>query len=517
MKINNIELTNFKLHHNLKFSIEKKNCLIYGENGSGKSSIYKALYSNFYYLKDKDIVNNIIDIRETFRHRDYPAGDFEVNIVFDQQSSQLNRKDNTVINSELIENETIYFTDAKIFHKIIENDFYSVVQNELVKHFPELGELLTLYKELERKLNKIKPEDQVFYELYDDRKQLDNEFKRKFYQLIPIDKINNIIENNFDEHFEIEFLINDSSIEDRKLVKPKISVKIAGINDNNDLINHFNESKLKLISVAIYFSLAKEFENSDSNLKLLVLDDFLTSLDMANRNLLIKYILDNFKKYQIIIFTHNIQFYNLIIKLLNFRNENNKWDIKKIFSRMNDTIEESIIYSKNSNYLKSAKENLFYDKLQISGNLLRKEFEKIINEFKQILELGKTEKLSSIINSLKSEKNSFFKHPHESLDNISNLLNKFDKIVQNIEQPIDKKFLQVQKEIISIKKVIRKNKCDISEVQNLLSKTSFYKSIFMNPASHDDSNTEIYRKECVSSILLLEKLNKILSELKKER
>lgn len=47
MKIKKIELKNFKFHKNLDFEIHKQNCLIYGENGTGKSSIYEALYSVF--------------------------------------------------------------------------------------------------------------------------------------------------------------------------------------------------------------------------------------------------------------------------------------------------------------------------------------------------------------------------------------------------------------------------------------------------------------------------------------
>jgi DNA repair exonuclease SbcCD ATPase subunit len=50
MKIKKIIIENFKFHHHLEFEIRNNNnCLIYGENGSGKSSIYEALYSNFYY------------------------------------------------------------------------------------------------------------------------------------------------------------------------------------------------------------------------------------------------------------------------------------------------------------------------------------------------------------------------------------------------------------------------------------------------------------------------------------
>jgi len=45
-KINKLILENFKFFNGKEeFNFEGKNVLIYGENGSGKSSIYWALYT----------------------------------------------------------------------------------------------------------------------------------------------------------------------------------------------------------------------------------------------------------------------------------------------------------------------------------------------------------------------------------------------------------------------------------------------------------------------------------------
>ena len=47
-KIKNIHIENFKLFlHPFDLSPDGKNVLIYGENGSGKSSIYWAIYTHF--------------------------------------------------------------------------------------------------------------------------------------------------------------------------------------------------------------------------------------------------------------------------------------------------------------------------------------------------------------------------------------------------------------------------------------------------------------------------------------
>jgi len=47
-----------------------------------------------------------------------------------------------------------------------------------------------------------------------------------------------------------------------------------------------------------------------------------------------------------------------------------------------------------------------------------------------------------------------------------------------------------------------------------LNQTEFYKNILFNPASHNDEEKEIYRKECINSIKLLEELNEYLKRLK---
>ncbi len=315
MKINKIELKNFKFHHALDFEIKEQNCLIYGENGTGKSSIYEALYSNFYFFKNNKIATNQIDIREKFIHRDYRTEEeLEVNVLFDDKS-ELNRTENEIRNQELLDNKVIYFANERLLREITENNFYSVLKDILTEHFSKLNELPS-YSILKNKLRRLQTE--VTQEIIQERIDLDTELKNAFYDYIPLKSINDILKDSFDEKFEIDFEFIDSSIEDKKLTYPSIFIGVKGIDDRGDFQNHFNEAKLKLIGIAIYFALAKKYE-TNSELKLLVLDDFLTSLDMANRKLIVQYILENFEKYQKIILTHNIQFYNLIIRLLKLR------------------------------------------------------------------------------------------------------------------------------------------------------------------------------------------------------
>jgi len=377
MRIKQVDIKNFKFHHSLPFDIKAQNCLIYGENGTGKSSIYEALYSNFYYYKNTNIANDIFDIVGTFQHRDY-SENTEVNILFNNQK-EINRENNEVTDSELLENQTIYFANERLLREITEEDFYTLIQNSLKEHFPLLNNLHRIYLDWMRELNKPNNK-KTSSETIEERIELDKQFKTQFFEYIPLTEINSIIKNDLNEKFQIEFNIGDSKIENKKLIYPTIQIKVKDIDDRGDFQNHFNEAKLKLIGIAIYFALAKKYE-VDSDLKLLVLDDFLTSLDMANRKLIIQYILENFGEYQKIILTHNIQFYNLIVKILKSRkNDDNKeeledWDIKNIFLTEENNNLIANIYNIDENYLKQAKIELKkggFQNLKSSGNFLRK-------------------------------------------------------------------------------------------------------------------------------------------------
>ena len=509
MQIKHIELKNFKFHHNLEFDIKQKNCLIYGENGTGKSSIYEALYSNFYHFKNKDIGAGRLDIREKYRHRDYPSEDMDINILFDNKDN-LNRKDNDLDNDNILDNKVIYFANERVLREITEKNFYNIIQNILQEHFPQLSKLLHGYLVLKREEAEFNTE-----ELISKRIELDKQFKIDFFKYIPLDIINDILIKSFDEKFEIDFEIENSIVEDKKLIYPQVSISIRGIDDRGDFKNHFNEAKLKLIGIAIYFALARKYE-TDSELKLLVLDDFLTSLDMANRKLIVQYILDNFGEYQKIILTHNIQFYNLIIRLLKLRknDENNEelseWDIKNIFIRKYENQEVSIISDREEDYLKKAKDELDNYNLSISGNYLRKEFERTSSEFEQLLELGRVEDLDKVLKAIKNL-NYLFPEPSKNLNNI---VVKFNNIINNNINTNDVKYAQLKDEIEVLDDKLNFRNDDLTFLKKTILKTEFYKDILMNSSLHDDTQKEFYTKEFQKSIKILEKLKKILKNLK---
>jgi len=528
MKINKISLKNFKFHNDLEFEIKTKNCLIYGENGTGKSSIYEALYANFYYFKDTTIVNNQISIRDKFLHRDYMSSELKVNISFDNDNELLRTNDN-ITNEDLLTESlgsngqlfsglgdaTVYFANEKILSSIVENNFYDVINSNLSIHFSKLESFKTVYHDIKLKLHQLPSDTELKdTDIIEKRLEADKQYQYKLEHFIPLSDINYILKK-LQCDFEIEFSFNNSTIdnETHDFSNPKISIKIKGIDDRDNFKNHFNEAKLKLISIAIYFAMAKKYE-TENNLKLLVLDDFLTSLDMANRKIIARYILDNFNDYQIIILTHNLQFNNLIQRLL----DTEQWDTKILFTIMENDKLKSILKDKNDDYIADAKifiDTEAYD-LRVAGNLLRKAFENIINEFEQLLELGKIESLNNIINSLRDDNKLFYKEPNKAL---LNLHKRFNKMIeeQSSGRP-DNTIIDSLKELfenLEINKITFIKKDGDNKEYNILKKTEFYKNILLNPSSHNDIENEIYKQECLNTITLLEELNNILVTLKR--
>ncbi len=530
MKIKKAELKYFKFHQNLAVDFDNKNMLIYGENGTGKSSIYEALYSNFYHQKrlDKNIAQNI---QETYRNRKFPTEDLEVNIEFNSGQT-LNRSENNLYSNDTLNNTTIYFANEKILNRLTKENFYIALKDTLIEHFPKLKELIDLYSDFDnietvkRKIiEEIKSEDpsEILDTFNKKIAYANSNFETKFKEIFIDDEINKIINEHFDEKFKISFSITPAKSGDSDILEfnpPFIKIKIDEIECDGKLSHHFNEAKLKLIGVAIYFALAKKYEAQENGFKLLVLDDFLTSLDMANRKLIVKYILEEFKDYQKLILTHNLQFFNVAKKLINKQYNTGEWKMQFLFITQEENGFIAYLKDKSNDYLSEAEKYLKAGEYQISGNFLRKEFESLSEELRQILELGDTESLNRIIELIKKydSKEYYYFEPLTVIDfvmeKITHLKNKLqgitnDKVQVNI---FNEKLNEISTHFIN-----HNEKDKIEALVSIIKKIDFYRDITFNATSHTEKEIEIYRTECKQGIGLLKELRTIHSKIKKEK
>lgn len=540
MKIQNIHIKYFKAYEDFSIDFNKNNCLIYGENGTGKSSFYEALHSIFYYNNVRNISK--INIEEYYKNRNFKSKDIEIHLNLEGDktisivSNTINNNDflcfnnseDKIADGDIFPN--FYFANEKVLDRLVKENFYIAMQDTLsfyFKHFCfmtnsnknssyrtyRLESLFREFKDIEALKRKIlneetKPEDET--EDYFIRRIINNKIKLKNKYLkfildhkIPLNKINSILKDNFKENISISFDFKEARFDD-SVIEPKIKIKINDEDYKGKLYHHFNEAKLKLISVAIYFAIAKQYENSKpGGFKLLVLDDFLSSLDMANRKYIMQYILDEFKDYQKIILTHNLHFFNLIVKLLKLNNVESDWECKKLFIFDN----KPEIYDHHTSYISRAKEELKKANLDTAANLLRKEFERICSEFEEALQIGKKEELQHIIDKIKggSETPSYnaYKFLNKTISTCRDIIQN-SKNSDNIELKLINFLDSTSKKIPKLDSNIQK---DILE-------NEFLKNTILNPSSHHDVETEIYQKECEDAIRQLEKLNERLEEIR---
>ena len=519
MILDEINVSYFKGIQELDIKFDKKISIIYGENGSGKSSIFEAMRLIFYFDKikyreitltdiDKTKVNFDEKIAKYYKNRNHKDKSVKITIKSDGKEAMC--EDFKIHNGSLLDQYSFFFANERILNELSKENFYIVIKDTISFYFDNLaklanngGNISALYKEFEdinyydklAKEKNIDKEDIKLRNLINDilennRKKLEKILNEN----MPLDDINKIIKNNFKENFEVSIKLADNSaiLEDKSelnFLAPKIELKINNVDHEGKLHQNFNEAKLKLMSLAIYFTLVKN-QSKNSKQKLLVLDDFLTSLDMGNRKVIIEYILDEFKDFQIIIFTHNIHFFNLIQDITK---ENKDISFQRLFN-FNDEIN---IYKSNPGFLKQACEELRKGNLEISAHLCRKEFERICHEFEELLQIGKKEELKNIIQSIKNTKLST---PEKNL-------------VKTIEQL--QKTTKSQEDKLDILKNILNKELECKEkIQCLIKQCENYKKILLNPSSHYDIQREFHQKECQESIKLIRDLNKLKIKLR---
>ena len=504
MKINHVTINNIKFHKNLDINFSKKNCLIYGENGTGKSSIYTALYSVFkVYFRNKDFNFNKYKNNSTNE-------DIYIKVNLDEDELVLPNSNYNLPNTIDRDNyKTIYFANQDLLESIISHsdNFYINLYDNLKKYSSELNDYCEKFDSIN---NTITSEN---YSILNNlRKKNIESFEEYLNQVKSLS--NSIIRDNLKENFEIDFKYEwgiSDTLNDYKYPKPEIKLRIDNI---DNLKTNFNEAKLKLVSISIYFAIIMIQEDNNNSIKLLVLDDFLTSLDMANRKYIMEYIFENFANYQKIILTHNLQFYNLIIRALKNRKEyDTNWEIKNIFISNYLSPSESKIVSKDENYITKAEEKLQEGEYHICGNYLRKEFERITSEFDQKLELGKTSELQATINTIKSSEDDYYYiKPYEYFKNLKKLFKDFKEVINNGDSDIIK-VSKCKTLMVGFSQTLIDYERELIKLKEVINKIEFYKNIAFNPSSHSDEEIEFYRKELQDSKALLVSLNEIFDSI----
>ena len=437
-KINKITIENFKFFLNpFELKPEGKHVLMYGENGSGKSSIYWAAYTLFqsclkepadagkYFNKDhSDSLCNLYDTEnrrsgieiefkdENDVKRTYTDGSWAINTRADGfmklstfASDFMNYKFLSAIfdfrNSMRVDLFKIFEDEIFPFLSLNEQ-IYSIENGEplgnsgvedwwkYIKNCYETTGILTR-----------RSEGGVFVhdERYTTYQNLIEDFNNKLQVLLTdiADHANKKLEETkmpVKISLHLERAAFDKKVEgtlrsyDGNFYSPKIilTAKLLDAQGNvvaNKDINHprsfFNEAKLTKMALAIRLSIFDRKYHGTDCAKVIFVDDLLISLDMSNRLMVVQQLLDYVDRYQLFIFTHDRSFYELICDSISQRNMAKEWcyyEMYAIDEEISDCKVPEARLNVKENYLQQAKSFFTNYEYHASANSLRKECEK---------------------------------------------------------------------------------------------------------------------------------------------
>lgn len=450
-----LKLTNFKAHQNLdEVNLQGKNFLLFGDNGAGKSSLYEALKIVFYKERLETIVKDTTTpeeqeekIRELYR-------EFNNKTTNQDFTIQMNNEDYTSFGK----------TDYKVYMLNLDD----VAFDKTLKLSTLLGK--------------------VFFNLPDDILEK--------YENIQT-KANDFLESCL-EDIRIEIDASDE-------YSIKLENTQRNISKTKELTKYFNEARLNLVIFALLFSTI-EVSKDDTKKNILILDDFITSLDMSNRTFLMKHILETFKDFQIVVFTHNVYFYNLIMYLVNDKIcvTDKEWQFANLYEIDN----EHKIYMNNIR-VKMDDIQKEYDaetrkaspNFTEIGNKLRQKFERLLYELSKIISVGGVEESNKILEAILNDQNIYLlKHEEGSGRNKKITYKNSNNLVSSLEL--------ITTNLTDVQAKINEYKIDtLDEIKKVLKTLKLYRKISMHSLSHGHTGQHNWSdKEVKQTLLLLKKL-----------
>lgn len=368
--------------------IDSKNLLIYGENGSGKTSFFKGL---------KDIIH-----QEDFTsHNNSPLiNEGYLEITFDDNSTD--RFDDTGANATKVELLNVNKLNSFLSYKELlkthlhENDeinyFVILVDDILKEHtLQTMGQLQAAWDSIKSRnienekeeinasvpleLNEEDAKDQID-KLESDYNDLITKFNDEFDELLEsinagIDGVIKYFSQGITIKFELEKL-NRSNLSDPKL-NGKVYYASTYLPSHHKFLN---EARLSAIAISVYLTALETNPTTQGIMKFMFLDDIFLGLDLNNRLPLLDILKDKFSDWQIFLTTYDRHWFEVAKQHL----EKSKWmPIEMYAGNVEGKSFEKPIIIQSEDYFKKAEKYFKAGDYPASLNYLRKELEKEIN------------------------------------------------------------------------------------------------------------------------------------------
>ena len=362
-RLQRIEILNFKAFKKFNLELEGRHLLVYGPNGSGKSSFYWALYT-FLQSAHKSLPSiakyfdpanpqNLLNI-----HEDAIAKPGEIALTFRDTT---HKRDTTYRISQVVHEthqEPIilkgnlasdfityrFFFGFSHFRNSETFNIWPLFEQEILPFCVSTGGQVPMDSWLRisnKNPNPLGHTGLAGSKAYKSFKQHTNTFAKMLPGIIK--SISDEAQKFYDEHFSQDDpakvilklgITTPPSFTGTNQINSRFTIPIVefGIKVDGTTINRpqvfLNEAKLTQFALSIRFA-ASLVNSHDSDLKLLVLDDLLVSLDMSNRMKVVEILLSStFDNYQKIILTHDLGFYREFRRRVGSGHE--KWCFQKL-------------------------------------------------------------------------------------------------------------------------------------------------------------------------------------------
>ena len=427
--INRIHICGFKAFPNdFELQLEGKNLLMYGENGSGKSSIYYAIHCMFQAPLKPDAGKKYFDpaSEQHLKNLNNLDADSKIWIDFDGRHPFIYNIDKEGYQFTLLGGKhplPAQINGCFVNHQFLFH-FFNFRNSQRINLFPVfIKDILPFCKDDNTGLHIGEMYDEITASIikkgrhihpdYISNIEYFNKAVKKVVEDINIyasDRYNEsfkdeddnelVIRLRYDSNFDkpeddtneywlkydniIELVKENGEIKERKSSYKKLNEPFIGLEISEKMPDgnlrkivkphtYFNEAKLTAIALSVRFALLNIEKPADG--RFLALDDMLISLDMSNRAKVVDFLLKISDKYKIYLFTHDKMFFEY------FKHKTKKnqdaWVYKEIYMDYDKTP-----YIRNSeDYLGQAEHYIKQHEYEIAGNFLRKEAEAFCKNF----------------------------------------------------------------------------------------------------------------------------------------
>ncbi|RWY57532.1 AAA family ATPase [Mucilaginibacter gilvus] len=477
MRITDIYIKNYRAFYGeYHITLDKggKNLMVYGENGSGKSSLFTALQSFFKASIGKVEVEENIFIPVSQKN----TASIRIKIRENADATVTQEFEVDTVNKEIISGDKSLIANANKVKGFF--DYRSLLKTH-IDHDSNVNLFKILVKEiLYHSINRFSTEeigrewDNIYNDIYNKKQTKKQQnairdyLKNKFNPglkilLADIEKDVNTFMSYFGNNIIIKLNFDKVEYTGRRgIIGNNIDLEIEFVKKHIPKHQFFlNEARLSALAISVYLASIKVNPLTGA-LKILVLDDLLIGLDMSNRLPLLSILKNHFidikqsEQFQIVMTTYDKVWFDLVSNY--FGSE--KWNYIEIYSKkLIDEDFEFPIIKNTLGYIEKAKYYLLEKDNKASAVYIRTEFERIV-------------------------------------------MNICEKKVLQVSYKIRQKDFKTEDFWEAITKQTDLDPALVKEIET-------HRSTVMNPFSHYDLEKPEFEKELTNTIVAIEKLKNI--------